>query len=193
MLKNFTDFMVGAISIYMLLIIGRIIMSWLGSQNYNEKGLLPRLCDPYLNIFRRIRAFTIGYIDFSPIVALAVLVIAGDILNKFGDLGTISFGAILAIVIIALWNAISTLFVFLFFITIIRFVIYLVRPNAISPVLTSLDSLLGPVSAKIASFFVKNGSYTTNLILLCVAIMIFYFAGAFVINFLAELATALPF
>ncbi|MCL2704947.1 MAG: YggT family protein [Spirochaetaceae bacterium] len=193
MLKNGTDFIAGFISIYMLLIIIRIVLSWFSSQNHNEKGTLAKLCDPYLNIFRKIPFFTIGYIDFSPIIALAVLVIIGNILTQFGLLGTITFGIILAITIKAIWSAFSSLIFFLFIIVMIRLIIVLIKPNIHSTVLTSIDSLLIPVSAKVSSFFSKSSNYPANLLLFAIVMIIFFFVGKFVIALLASLALKFPF
>ncbi|MCL2481617.1 MAG: YggT family protein [Spirochaetaceae bacterium] len=195
MLKNGTDFIAGFISIYMILIIIRIVMSWFStsSQKYSEKGTLAKLCDPYLNIFKKIPFFTIGYIDFSPIIALAVLVIIGNILTQFGLLGTITVGIILAITIKAIWSALSSIIFFLFIIVIIRLIVLLIKPNAQSPILKSVDSLLLPVSGKVSSFFTRNSNYPMNLLLFAVLMAIFYFLGNFLIDFLADFVSKFPF
>ena len=177
----------------MLIIIIRLVMSWFSSQQHNEKGVLAKLCDPYLNLFKKIPFFTIGYIDFSPIIALAVLVITANILNQFGMAGTISFGMVLAVVIRAIWSALSSLMFFIFIIALIRFIIALVKPNAYSPILVSLDSLLNPVTAKVSSLFSKNNNYTANLMLFCIVLIVVYFAGNFLINQIAGFALRIPF
>jgi len=59
--------------LYELLILARIIMSWVRVNYYNPwVRLIARFTDPYLNIFR---AFIppLGAFDFSPILALFVL------------------------------------------------------------------------------------------------------------------------
>ena len=191
MLKNVTDFISASISIYMLLIIVRLVLSWISSEQHrNNKGALAKLCDPYLNIFRKIPFFTIGYIDFSPIIALAVLVIFGDIIRQFGLLGTITLGIILAICIKAIWNAIVSILFFIFAVVLIRVIILLIKRTAESPILTSIDSFLEPLSSKIASIFTRTGSYASNLMMFGVVIIIIYFAGSFLIlhiaNFVAK-------
>ena len=76
------DFYVGLIIIY-------ILMSWLPSMPGIVGDLyqvLGRLCDPFLDIFRRIIP-TIGgsgmAIDFSPVVAVLVLQIAARFIGRF--------------------------------------------------------------------------------------------------------------
>ena len=190
MLRDVTGTISAIISIYMLLIIIRIIISWFSPspENYNKKGALSKLCDPYLNIFKKIPFFKIGYIDFSPIIALAALVIIGDIVNQFGMAGMITLGMIIAISVKALWNAISSLIIFLFIIVLIRFLIALIKPSAQSPVLTAIDSLLTPLSAKVASVFTKGSSYSASLMLLGIALIIIYFAGGFLAQFIISMA-----
>lgn len=194
MLKNATDFFTGAISIYIFIIIIRLVMSWFSPQSYDSKGLLSKMCDPYLNIFKKIRFFTIGYIDFSPIIAIAVLIVIGNILTQFGNAGTITFGIIVAIFIKAIWNAISTLLFFLVIIALIRIIIILARPNKYSTFLTSLDSIIAPMASRISSLFVKsNPSYLTSLVIFTISITVICIAGNFLINFLAQLAMTIPF
>ncbi|MCL2793275.1 MAG: YggT family protein [Spirochaetaceae bacterium] len=186
MSQNLIDAISAIISIFMLLIIIRIVLSWLLPAS-NQKGALAKLCDPYLNLFKK-PIFSIGYIDFSPIVALATLVIVGDIVRQIGMAGTITFGIIVAICIRAMWGALSSLMFFLFIIILIRFIIALVKPNAHAPVLTAIDSLLGPLSLRISSIFTRNSSYSANLMLSGIAIVILYFAGNFLVSFLVALA-----
>ncbi len=65
-----------AISIYSWLIIIYILMSWFPNARETSFGqLLARLCEPYLEPFRRFVP-PLGMIDFSPIVALIVLRLA---------------------------------------------------------------------------------------------------------------------
>jgi len=193
MIKSTTDFFGGIISIYMLFIVVRIAMSWFAPNDYNERGLFPRLCDPYLNIFKKMPYFKIGYIDFSPIIALAVLVVIGSIFTQLGAAATITIGLILAIIVKALWSAVSSILLFLLVITVLRFLIGLVRPTADFPVLKSIDSFLGPVSSRVASIILKNSNYIINLFLLCIVIAACYFLGNIIIKIIIVTLIKLPF
>ena len=76
------DFYVGLIIVY-------ILMSWLPSMPGIVGDLyrvLGRLCDPFLNLFRRIIPPIGGSgmaIDFSPVVAVLVLQIAARFIGRF--------------------------------------------------------------------------------------------------------------
>ncbi len=63
------------VDLYTFLIFVYVMMSWLPSKRgvlADIDYVLGRLCDPYLNLFRRIIP-PIGMVDVSPIVALLVL------------------------------------------------------------------------------------------------------------------------
>ncbi len=67
------DVVSAAFSVYSLLIIGRILLSWIPHNPHNPVvRFVYELTDPYLNIFRRVIP-PLGMIDISPIVALLVL------------------------------------------------------------------------------------------------------------------------
>jgi uncharacterized protein YggT (Ycf19 family) len=72
------------IYIYTLLILAYIITSWIRlpySPWLNRiQRFLYDVCEPYLRLFRRILP-TFGPLDLSPVVAVAVLVILGRVVN----------------------------------------------------------------------------------------------------------------
>lgn len=63
-------------NIYLFMILGYIIMSWIPSLQQSAIGnFLAAVVEPYLSIFRRIIP-PIGMIDLSPIIAIFALQIA---------------------------------------------------------------------------------------------------------------------
>lgn len=71
-----------AIGLYTILLIINIFMSWIPSiQNSSFGQMLGKICEPYLEQFRRfIPPF--GMIDVSPIVAILVLNLARNGLHQ---------------------------------------------------------------------------------------------------------------
>lgn len=63
------------LSIYSYVIIIYIFMSWFNAQQTSLGNIFARVCEPYLEPFRRIIP-PLGMIDISPIVALIVLGLA---------------------------------------------------------------------------------------------------------------------
>ena len=87
----------GLISIYTMLCFIRIILTWFPSMTYNKFTLfLSRICDPYLNIFRRIQFLRLGYVDFSPAVAVALLVAVSSLVSNIALQQRIYVGGIVA-------------------------------------------------------------------------------------------------
>ncbi len=74
-------------SVYIALLIARIVLSWIPRMPYNPvlravTGFVEDVSDPYLNVFRRfIPAVRVGpaALDLSPIVGTILLIVAGNI------------------------------------------------------------------------------------------------------------------
>ncbi|GIN37607.1 MULTISPECIES: YggT family protein [Heyndrickxia] len=64
-----------AVKIYSYIIIIYIFMSWFNAQQSSIGQIFGRICEPYLEQFRRFIP-PIGMIDISPIVAIIVLRLA---------------------------------------------------------------------------------------------------------------------
>lgn len=65
--------LIQAISIYTILIVVYILMSWFPGARQSSIGeMIGKLCEPFLAQFRRIIP-PLGMIDISPIIALIVL------------------------------------------------------------------------------------------------------------------------
>ncbi len=195
MAKNITDLLSGTISIYMLLIIIRIVMTWFSTQYANDpRNFIARLCDPYLNYFRKFN-LRLGNVDFSPIIAITVLVIASNILNQIGTYGKVTVGIVLGVIISSVWYAFSSLLTFFIIFVIIRLIMLLVSTNTFSPFASGLDSILAPIASKAAGYFVKNSAtgYQTNLMILGVFLIVIKVAGSFLIKYVIAYLPALPF
>ena len=73
------DYVNALFIVYFILIFARILMSWIPRMPYNVylravTKFIEDTVDPYLNIFRRIIP-SFGMFDFSPILAIIVLLI----------------------------------------------------------------------------------------------------------------------
>ena len=72
----FLNLLSQAVTIYTYALIVYILMSWVPSIQQSAVGkFLGRICDPYLDIFRKIIP-PLGMIDISPIVAIFSLQLA---------------------------------------------------------------------------------------------------------------------
>ncbi|GAB6158919.1 hypothetical protein JCM39194_21190 [Desulfotomaculum varum] len=72
-MNNITSFLHVAFWVYEMMLLIRILLSWIPHNPYNPIArFLYETTDPYLNIFRRFIP-PIGMIDISPIIAFLVL------------------------------------------------------------------------------------------------------------------------
>jgi YggT family protein len=74
------------VSIYILLILVHILLSSWIQLPYSRTGaavqeFLEEICRPYLSLFRG-RVPTLGALDFSPMVAILVLIVAMVVVNR---------------------------------------------------------------------------------------------------------------
>jgi YggT family protein len=83
------DYVSTLVLVYLILILIRIIMSWIPRTPYNRYlaaflKFVSDVTDPYLNLFRRVLPpvrLGPGALDLSPIVATFVLIIVGTIVE----------------------------------------------------------------------------------------------------------------
>ncbi len=77
------NFVTVFIWVYMLLIFAYVILSWVRSpySTHPVVRFLHDVCDPYLRLFRRVLP-PLGPVDFSPIVAVAALLLLQWAINS---------------------------------------------------------------------------------------------------------------
>jgi uncharacterized protein YggT (Ycf19 family) len=73
------------VSIYILLIFAWVLLSWIqlpySGTAATVQRFLDEVCRPYLGLFRG-RIPTLGSLDLSPIVAIVVLLVAAELVNR---------------------------------------------------------------------------------------------------------------
>ncbi len=156
------------ISLYSLLCVIRVLLSWMPEIESSQPGrILARCCDPYPNWFRRFSFTRIGMVDFSPVIAIGVLSVVAQVLPGIGVTGHISIGVILAGILDVVWSFFSFFLVMLIVALATRLVYDLVNRYGYSPFWTMLDRFLNPSISRVSSFFMKGKTlpYRTALIL----------------------------
>lgn len=120
-----------ALSIYMIVLFIRILMTWFqGVRHGRTMEILRRVTDPYLNWFRRFEIFRFGNFDFSPVVAILTLSVLNTVAIQLANAGTVTVGFILALVLSAVWSAFSFFVLFFLILTVIRLIGLLLRKDA---------------------------------------------------------------
>lgn len=185
-----------AITVYMILCFLRIMSSWLPSLDLGRPGdLIARLTDPYLRIFSRLRWLRLGQLDFSPILALAVLTIASTVVDGLRTVDRITLGKVLGLLVGAFWAAIGFILAFLALCILLRFIVALARWSSLHPLWMAIDSLLNPVLYRINRILYRGRivNYIQSLITGFVILVLAKLAGDSLVGLLVGLLRRLPF
>lgn len=186
----------GAVSLYVLACLVRILLTWIPNLNNSKLGrIMSDICDPYLNMFRNIRFLRIGPIDFSPILAIGILLLIPSILNQIVVFGTIKIGYILAAILTGAWSIFVSILTFFNIIVAIRFVVALLKKDYSSSIWQTLDQLIFPIQNKVQPLFFKNRTPTNTMLLgitllCCIAVQVI---GSWLIGLIGIIFTRLPF
>ncbi len=132
--------------IYLILLFLRTLSGWFPlDPRHPALRLLGRLCDPYLNYFRRFRWMTLGRFDFSPLAAILLVSFVANILQTVSQTGRLTVGIVLAILVQALWGALQYFFLFFLVLSLIRYLSLRLRWSG-QLVWDLVDSVIMPVA-----------------------------------------------
>lgn len=212
--RNVCSILASLIGIYSLIIVVRIIFSWIdniqranawrnGYNGYNQQNstlssisnFLGKLVDPYLNLFKGITSLRRSHLDLTPLVAIIVLNLFQSIFNIVAISGRITIGVILALIVNLAWGSFfSYILFFLIVLLVIRYSIgrsnsYKAQSwlNAIDPIINS------PVQKVYKIFFAKKGEsddqkvVLVSLVFYIIIFVICKFAVSWLVSFLASL------
>lgn len=184
------------VTVYSILCLVAIVMTWFPGAKFTSFGrFITKATNPYINIFRRITWMRVGYVDFSPILALAILSLVSSVLGGITSTGSIRFGYTLATIISMLWSLCRSLISFVLLVMLVRFIAILVKGEnySQSSMWYSLDSFLGSLVQKIAGPFYKKGDYKGELLVSIIVVFVFTFLGTLFFGILVNLCQSIPF
>ena len=129
-LQSVFRFLSAVISVYMLLIIFRVLLSWFqGRLNGRGIDILMKLTDPYLNKFKKIGWLHFGMMDFSPVVAIALLGMFSQIFSSLAISGRLDPMMIMVYIFNTLWSFVAFFLNIFIFMMIFRLVTLLFFPH----------------------------------------------------------------
>lgn len=185
------------IIIYTILCLISIFMTWIPGAKFTKFGkFISSITDPYLNIFSRKGWLRFGNIDFSPILALALLSLLSSILGGITTTGMLSLSNILVLVINMIWSVASSLITIIFLLILIRWIVLLVNKGQVSvnSAWYQVDMMLQKFVYKIGNtFFKTNLTYQKALLVSWISIAIIWFVLQLLTGFLISLCRAIPF
>jgi YggT family protein len=180
---------------YLFILSLRIVLGWFAPQALGRAwGFLTAATDPYLGLFARIRFLRGNRIDFSPIAAILVLVVALDFVNKLLDNGFITLGFFLASVLSAAWSGARFLLLLFLIIGLLRTIPLAFRSTAGASLWKVVDTIMQPVVAWMMKAFRlgRRSGYTQHLLLTVGLLFVAWLVGEVLVGLIASLLQKLP-
>lgn len=196
MMQAVFRFISALISIYMIVILIRILLTWFrGISLGRAEQVLAALTDPYLNWFRRNIPVRFGALDFSPVVGILALGLLNNIATQLAYAGTITFGFVLAMVVSAIWSVVSFFITFFLIIAIVRLVGIIANLDGAGRLWPVLEQILNPMIQIVIRPFLRGRftSYRDSLLIVSGSLLGVLILGRIIVNFLIVLIGRLPF
>ena len=174
-----------SISIYTLLCLIRIVLTWLPELNYSAFG----------QFLAKIRFLQIGFIDFSPVVAIGALSILSSLINQMLFYGRFSVGYLLASIVQVCWTAVSSILTIYNILLLIRLIVALLKKDYSSSLWSNLDRIIYPIQSAITRTIFKNKviSNALGIGITLIACILFQIVGSWLFGFIATLLSYIPF
>jgi YggT family protein len=188
-------FLAGLIGIYSLLIIIRIILTWFsGGQFGRPEEILARITDPYLDWWRQRLNLRAGYLDLSPIAAMAALSVAQTACSFIAQTGRITIGFLLGVCLSALWSAVSFILGFCIVVLVLRLIAYLINADLYGVFWRIIDSISKPIQYRISRIIFSRRlvRFTTSIIVSILVLTALWIGGGIIIQMISRILFRLP-
>lgn len=185
-----------AVSIYILLIFIRIIVSWFISDGDSKPlDFIRYLTDPFIDWWRNRLYLRLGFLDLSPVVGIAALSILRTILSKIAHSEKITIGNILGLIILSIWSIASFVLGFCVIVLILRIFAYLANRDIYTPFWKAVESITQPLlyETNRLIFGKRIVNYLKGIIISTLIILAVWIIGGYVFPLLARLLFRLPF
>jgi len=186
------------LNIYLLIISFRIILSWFRTVDENNQliRIVRKITDPYLSLFRGIKFLKLGMFDLSPMAGIVLLVIVQVILTYIEEAIRRDFPITFVLIIIAvlsvLWQSIAWILMLLIILCLIRAGSLFFVNNPSGRFWHVLDMIVQPISNGLEKIVRRDLKYTQALLISALVLIVFRFAGEFLITQLFNLLLQIP-
>ena len=174
------------------------MLTWFPGAEYSKFGqVLSQMCDPYLNLFRRFRFLRFSSFDFTPAIALCVLMALQAFLQSLATGSGFRLSNILAMLVMLAGNILTSILSFLVLIFAVRLIAYLIvgDGNSSYTIWTAVDRTISPLIFRIAGIFFKNQSisFVKALIVSIITTLVFSVLISYAVRTLGTLISMIPF
>ena len=185
------------IIIYTIFCLIAIFITWIPGAKFTKFGkFVTAITDPYLKLFSRKGWLRFGNIDFSPIIAIAILSVLSSVLGGITTTGRLYFGGILATILGMIWSVSSSILTIFFLLIFIRWIVLLVNKGQVSTnsAWYQLDLMLQKFVYKIGNTIIKNNlTYQKALLISWIFLLVAGVVLRILFMFLTGLCNSIPF
>jgi len=195
MMRLIISILSSAVSIYIILIFIRIIISWFGrTVNSKPVELLGRITDPYIDWWRKMLNLRLGFLDLSPLLGVAALSVLRSILYTISHYERIGIGIILGLVLLAVWSVISFILGFCVIVLVLRIFAFLTNRNIYTPFWKIIESITQPLLYRTNRIIFGNKivNYLKGIIISTLILIAIWIGGGFLMPLFANLFFKLP-
>ena len=195
MIQQVFRFVSAVISLYMVVIFIRIIMTWFrGFDTGRAQEFLGSITDPYLNWFRRNLPVRFGALDFSPVMGVLVLGLLNSISSQLAFAGTITFSYVLAIIVSALWSVVSFFLTFFLILSGVRLAGILINADTGGRLWLVIEQIVNPALQAGVRPLLRGRftSYRDSLLIFIAELVVILIAGRLVTTLLINLVRQIP-
>jgi YggT family protein len=182
--------------LYLFLLSARLLLSWFSGTSMGQPwDLLRRVTDPYLGLFYRFHFLRRGLLDFTPIVAMLVLVVLLDLVNELIRGGRITVGLVASSMLLAAWSGVSFLLLLFIVVGVLRCIPLVFRALPGATLWKTLDLLVQPLVSAVSRLLRLEGraSYVQRLLLTLGLLLVAWLLGRIAVLGLARVLARLPF
>jgi len=156
--------------------------------------ILALITDPYLNWWRQRLNLRAGYIDLSPIVAMAALSVAQTACSFIAQTGKITIGVLLAVCLSALWSAVSFILGFCLVVLILRLIAYLINADMFGVFWRIIDSISKPILYRLSRIIFSRRlvHFTTSIIASILVLTALWIGGGIIVQMISRILFRLP-
>jgi YggT family protein len=183
------------LSIYSLVVLFRIIITWVRGANLGRaEEIIGSIVDPYLNWFRRFTFLRIGAIDLSVIAAIITLSIVTGITAELAITARISIGIILSIIILRVLGAALFFLTIFLILSVIRLLGIFFQANTANRFWIVIDQIVQPMVHAVVYRIVKDRalSYRNALIIFSVLLLAVVIIGRIATPFIGVALRRIP-
>ena len=159
------------LSVYMILIIIRIFLTWFrGNKQSKAVQILISIVDPYLDIFRKITWLKAGSMDFSPIVGIMILGLLVQMSSTIARTGRFTALMLVSYIVYALWSFISFILDILVIMMVVRLISTFISKKS-HQIWFIVDNILNRVMSKILGIFTSKPVPFKKALIICALIL----------------------